>query len=243
MPPLPAPPLPGRSTAGRDADGAGERAGAGAGATGWTVLVPIKPLADAKTRLRGAVDADLHADLVLAMARDTVAAALACPDVATVAVVTGEPAVAAAVGAQGAVVVPEPAAPDAARTAGGLNAALAHGAAAVGDGWVAAMPADLPALRPAELAAALRTARAAGRPGYVADADGTGTVLLTAVPGTSLRPRFGPGSAEAHARGGAATFGGDWPSLRRDVDTPDDLGAAAALGLGEHTAFLMNAVR
>jgi 2-phospho-L-lactate guanylyltransferase len=202
---------------------------------GWTVLVPIKPLAAAKTRLRGAVEEGLHAELVLAMARDTVAAALACPDVATVAVVTGEPAVAAAVTAQGALVVPEPA-----PVGGALNAALAHGAAAVGDGWVAAMPADLPALRPAELATALRAARAAGRPGYVADAMGTGTVLLTTVPGTALRPRFGPGSAEAHARGGAVPLTGEWPSLRRDVDSPDDLGQAATLGLGAHTAAVLS---
>jgi len=218
IPPNPGLCLPARKTQGR-----------------WTVLVPIKPLAVAKTRLRGAVEECLHADLVLAMARDTVAAALACPDVTTVAVVTGEPVVADAVAAQGATVVPEPA-----PVGGALNAALTHGATVVGDGWVAALPADLPALRPAELATALRAAHAAGRPGYVADAAGTGTVLLTAVAGTPLRPRFGPDSAQAHARGGAVPLVGDWPSLRRDVDSPDDLGLATALGLGAHTAAVLS---
>ena len=34
---------------------------------------------------------------------------------------------------------------------------------------------------------------------------------------------------------GALALSGDWPGLRRDVDTGDDLCAAAELGLGVHT--------
>ncbi|MEH0939236.1 2-phospho-L-lactate guanylyltransferase, partial [Micromonospora sp. CPCC 205543] len=133
-------------------------------------------------------------------------------------------------------VVPD--APDA-----GLNAALRHGAAAAAaDAWVAALTADLPALRPAELAAALTAAAtppAVRR--FVADAPGTGTVLLTAPPGVALAPRFGVDSARAHAASGALPLTGPWPSLRRDVDTAADLAAARRLGLGPGTAALTTA--
>ncbi|MGW1453349.1 2-phospho-L-lactate guanylyltransferase, partial [Micromonospora sp. NPDC002411] len=70
---------------------------------------------------------------------------------------------------------------------------------------------------------------------------GSGTVLLTAPPGVPLDPRFGVGSAVAHAASGALPLTGDWPSLRRDVDTPTDLATAIRLGLGPHTAALVAA--
>ncbi|MCN0180088.1 2-phospho-L-lactate guanylyltransferase, partial [Salinispora arenicola] len=42
----------------------------------------------------------------------------------------------------------------------------------------------------------------------------------------------------AHAASGALALLGDWPSLRRDVDTTTDLAEAARLGLGPRTALL-----
>ncbi|MDG4817873.1 2-phospho-L-lactate guanylyltransferase [Micromonospora sp. WMMD956] len=200
----------------------------------WTVVVPVKRLGVAKSRLRGALPAVPHEELALALAADTVAAVRACPAVAGVVVVTRDARVAAAVRAAGVRVVPD--APDA-----GLNAAFRLGAAvAAGGGWVAGLTADLPALRPAELTAALR-AIAAGPPGvrrFVADAPGSGTVLLATPAGVPLDPRFGVGSAAAHEAGGALPLAGDWPTLRRDVDTAADLAAAARLGLGPRTAAL-----
>ncbi|WBB98464.1 MULTISPECIES: 2-phospho-L-lactate guanylyltransferase [unclassified Solwaraspora] len=221
----------------------------------WSVVLPVKRLAVAKSRLRGALDGVPHEELALALARDTVAAALACPLVAEVVVVTSDPAATAALGALGARTVadPELAAPDLAAPdlgapeVSGLNAAVAHGAATVGGSRpVAALTADLPALRPAELAAALDTDTASAvdtagtraRRWFVPDAAGTGTVLLAAAVGTALRPGFGAGSAVRHQRSGAVRRGGDWPTLRRDVDTAADLADAARLGLGRHTAAL-----
>ncbi|SBV27412.1 2-phospho-L-lactate guanylyltransferase [Micromonospora krabiensis] len=197
------------------------------------MVVPVKPLTAAKSRLRGALPRVRHEELALALAADTVRAVLACPAVAEVVVVTDDARVAATARAAGARVLPDPA-------DGGLNAALRHGASAAhGGGWVAALTADLPALRPDDLAAALRAAQdgpAVRR--FVADAPGDGTVLLAAPPGTPLDPRFGVGSAAAHAASGALRLSGDWPSLRRDVDTAADLAAATALGLGPRTAAL-----
>ncbi|WP_091393106.1 2-phospho-L-lactate guanylyltransferase [Micromonospora saelicesensis] len=204
----------------------------------WAVVVPVKRLAVAKSRLRGALPGVPHEELALALAADTLRAVLACPAVAEALVVTDDDRVAAAARAAGARVLPDE--PDA-----GLNAAFRHGAARVPAGWVAGITADVPALRPAELAGALLAAQN-GRPGvrrFLPDAPGGGTVLLTAGPGVPLDPRFGVGSAVAHAASGALPLDGDWPSLRRDVDTAADLAAAARLGLGPRTAALMAAGR
>jgi 2-phospho-L-lactate guanylyltransferase len=205
----------------------------------WSLVVPAKLLSRAKTRLApltarfGDGAPARHRELVLAMLADTVAAALTSPAVAGVLVVTDDPGVGDLVRSLGARTVPDT--PDR-----GLNAALAHGAAAARDAGaraVAAMSSDLPALRPAELTAAL--AGVTGR-GFVADAEGTGTTLLCAATG-ELDPHFGPGSAAAHLRSGAVPLDGDWPGLRRDVDTAADLDAAGGLGLGSRTARLLAA--
>jgi 2-phospho-L-lactate guanylyltransferase len=204
----------------------------------WSIVVPAKRLAVAKTRLRpltaglGSGATDAHEELVLDLLADTVAAALSCPAVGSVLVVTDEPAAADVVRALGARTVADT--PDR-----GLNAALEHGAALAGGESVAALSSDLPALRAQELAEALaeaealRQAAAAARC-FVPDAHGTGTTLLTAV-GTALAPRFGPESARAHRGSGARQLTGHWPGLLRDVDTEDDLRAALALGAGPRT--------
>ncbi|MBY8870876.1 2-phospho-L-lactate guanylyltransferase [Micromonospora sp. PLK6-60] len=205
----------------------------------WTVVVPVKRLDAAKSRLRGALPGVPHDALALALAADTVRAVRACPLVTAVLVVTADPRAGAELAELGARVVPD--LPDA-----GLNAAFRHGAAAAGDGTgVAGITADLPALRPAELAQALAAAQA-GPPGvrrFVADAPGTGTVLLAAPRGVPLDPRFGGGSAAAHAASGALPLAGAGPSLRRDVDTAADLATAARIGLGPASAALVATAR
>ncbi len=222
----------------------------------WSVVVPVKRLEWAKSRLRAtlaAAEADPerataarpaspavraeHRTLVLAMVLDTVAGALACPTVDQVLAVTDDVRAVAALRRLGAVCVADT--PDA-----GLNPALAHGAVealrrAPGHG-VAVLAGDLPALRPAELAEALAAAAAAvaGR-AYVADVAGSGTTLLAAARGTPLAPEYGAGSAAAHAASGARTLTGHWASLRQDVDTADDLARAIGLGVGPHVAALL----
>jgi 2-phospho-L-lactate guanylyltransferase len=199
----------------------------------WSIVVPAKRLAVAKTRLRpltDVADAGAHHALVLALLADTVAAAVSCAAVGTVLVVTDDPAAADVVRGIGARTVPDE--PDR-----GLNPALEHGARSAPGPAVAALSSDLPALRPAELEAALRAAESAAARCFVADADGTGTTLLTAV-GTGLDPRFGPNSARAHRASGARELAGDWPGLVRDVDTDADLRSALALGTGPRTATL-----
>ncbi|WP_030910641.1 2-phospho-L-lactate guanylyltransferase [Streptomyces sp. NRRL F-5126] len=204
----------------------------------WSLVVPLKPLTLAKSRLAPAADAAQRHRLALAFAQDTVAAAIAADAVAGVVVVTDDGDAADALAALGARVVPD-------SPAAGLNAALAHGAHTVRAGRpgarVAALNADLPALRPAELTRVLHSAAAFPR-AFLADAAGIGTTLLAACAECALRPAFGGPSRLRHAAGGAAEILlRDVDSVRRDVDTAADLRAAAALGLGPHTARVCGA--
>jgi 2-phospho-L-lactate/phosphoenolpyruvate guanylyltransferase len=204
----------------------------------WTVLVPMKRLDLAKSRLRGALSGVDHDRLVLAIAADTLVAVLASPAVARVVVVTADPTAAEVAGGLGAQVVMD--VPDA-----GLNPALAYAATVIRPGGlagsvagVAAVTSDLPALQASELTEALLVAERSPHPGrsYVTDRAGTGTVLLAAPAGQLLEPCFGGRSAAAHAASGAVALTQEWPSLRCDVDTPSDLGEAFVLGVGRHTS-------
>ncbi|MDI5968454.1 2-phospho-L-lactate guanylyltransferase [Streptomyces sp. SL13] len=206
--------------------------------TVWDLVVPLKPLRLAKSRLAGAAGDAVRPGLALAFAQDTVAAALACRAVRAVTVVTDDPVAGAELAGLGARIVPD-------TPAAGLNAALAHGAAAIRrdapDAAVAALGADLPALRPAELAAVLDAAAAAGR-AFLPDAAGIGTTLLAAAAGLALAPAFGGPSRARHRASGAReirTPGVD--SVRRDVDTAEDLAVALGLGVGPRTALAASA--
>jgi 2-phospho-L-lactate guanylyltransferase len=205
------------------------------------LVVPVKPLAKAKSRLRGAADGGIgepraHARLAMALLRDTIDAVRAAPVVRRLLVVSSDPVVSAELGVFGIDVAPD-------GPVSGLNPAYERGAALLREddpaAAVGALQADLPALRPDELdeavAAALALFAAGVRRAFVADAEGTGTTFLLAAPGTALDPRFGVGSARRHERSGAHPLHGSWPGLRRDVDTAADLREATALGVGEHT--------
>src|SRR5262245_35191402 len=86
----------------------------------WSLVVPVKVLARAKSRL--AVLAGPHRPaLALAMAADTVAAALACPVVDRVIAVTDDAEAAGVLAGLGALVIED-------EPGRGLNPALRHGA-------------------------------------------------------------------------------------------------------------------
>jgi 2-phospho-L-lactate/phosphoenolpyruvate guanylyltransferase len=197
----------------------------------WTVLLPVKALPAAKSRLLPASrDRAAHRRLVEAMRADTLSAARAAQGVARVLVVADRPGLVV----DGHVLV---------QTRPGLNGALAEAAEHAARRWpedgIAALVGDLPALRPGELAAALAEAAAYPR-SYVPDAAGTGTTMLAVGPGSALEPAFGPGSAGRHAA--AATLLRAAAGLRSDVDTEADLRAAVELGLGPATAAALGVV-
>ncbi|QJT04282.1 2-phospho-L-lactate guanylyltransferase [Streptomyces asoensis] len=199
----------------------------------WTLVIPLKPLALAKSRLADTATDGLRPGLALAFAEDTVAAALASPAVRDVAVVTDDALAGRVLAALGArIVTDEP--------RGGLNAALTHGAAAVRafrpDSPLAALNADLPALRPSELARVLDAAGEFPR-SFLPDAAAIGTTLLAVAAGRELLPAFGTDSRARHRSSGAVELRPEGvDSVRQDVDTGEDLRAALSLGVGPRTA-------
>ncbi|WP_245757316.1 2-phospho-L-lactate guanylyltransferase [Amycolatopsis xylanica] len=202
------------------------------------LVVPLKPPRDGKSRLRGALtspgDDVHHAELVLALALDTLTAATAAPGVRRVLVVAADPEAIESVKSLSVEIVAEPG-------AGGLNAAYQYGESVLRAGdpnvIVGALQADLPALRAVDLGAAI--ALAGGRRAFSPDRQGTGTTFLISAPGLPLDPLFGVGSAGRHANSGALTLDARL-SLRSDVDTADDLLEARLLGVGEHTKAILD---
>ena len=205
----------------------------------FCVVVPVKPPARAKTRL-GSLGDEARRALVSAFARDTVSASLASPMVGAVLVVTDDHVLARDARDLGAEAVPDGLAED-------LNATLVQGAAEVRRRWPrlarAALCADLPALRPQELALALQVASTCPA-AFVPDVAGDGTTMFAATTEDGFTPQFGAGSRQAHRAVGAHEIVDlDLPGLRRDVDTPDDLREALRLGVGEHTARACDGLR
>jgi len=203
-------------------------------AHGWTVVVPVKGGPDAKSRLAGHVADGARRALADALAGDTLEAVLATPSVGCVVVVTNDVRLVPEPGGSGprVVHVGDPGL--------GLGAAVRAGLDAAPVGPTAVLLGDLPALRATDLDAVLVDASGYER-GFVPDAEGTGTTLLTGRSPAHLRPRFGPGSASAHREAGHVPLDAR-PSLRQDVDTAADLDGAAVLGVGPRTsAFLERA--
>jgi 2-phospho-L-lactate guanylyltransferase len=200
----------------------------------FAVLIPVKPVATAKSRLASLGDG-VRRELVAAFVVDTADAASACPRVPQVLVVTDDALLARGLAALGI-----PALPDG--TSGDLNASLRQGAAELARRFPALRPAalcaDLPALRAAELGDLLAEVPARGA-AFLADAAGVGTTFYTADRPAAFDPRFGPRSRLAHLESGARELpAAPGSSLRRDVDTPQDLASALALGVGARTRLV-----
>lgn len=186
----------------------------------WTVVIPVKGTPSAKSRLGAS------SELSLAIALDSVEAAVGAVGAARVIVVTS-PAIAGDFDALGVRVVVDEGA--------GLNAAVMQGVAAADTHAVAALLGDVPAMRAEELIAALELAE--HHPlAFVPDADNDGTVLVTALRSGSHRPAFGTHSRAAHLAAGYVELGIPLDSgLRRDVDTAEQL-AALSSRVGWRTA-------
>ncbi|WP_343603231.1 2-phospho-L-lactate guanylyltransferase [Mycobacterium sp.] len=197
------------------------------------LLIAVKRLAAAKTRLSPLFSASTRESVVLAMLADTLTAAAGVRALRGITVITPDAAAAAEAARLGADVLPDPTPeghPDP------LNNALAAAARQMSQSLanIVVLQGDLPALQTPELAEAIVAARRHQR-SFVADRPGTGTTALCAF-GVGLDPRFGPDSAARHRHSGAIELTGAWPGLRCDIDTPDDLAAARRLGVGPATS-------
>jgi 2-phospho-L-lactate guanylyltransferase len=206
------------------------------------MIMPVKALRRAKSRLRGVADGGrgeqaAHAGLVLAMLADTLAAVTATRGVRRILVITSDGTVADEVRGTGAELLGDP--------THSLNGALDLAAARLREADPAcplgALGSDLPALRPPELEAAIH-GLGRGR-WFCPDRHGVGTTLLLAGAGRALEPRFEGLSAAAHTATGARRLPCPTPSLACDVDTLADLAAASGLGLGSRTRALTGSDR
>ncbi|AEV76356.1 2-phospho-L-lactate guanylyltransferase [Mycolicibacterium rhodesiae NBB3] len=197
------------------------------------LVIAVKRLTAAKTRLAPIFSAATREGVVLAMLIDTITAATAVRAVQSITVVTPDDVAADAARQLGARVIDDPT-PSGHRNP--LNNAISAAEEAVRGETsnLVVLQGDLPALQPQELSEAIAAARTYPR-SFVGDRHGTGTSALIAL-GVALDPRFGPDSAQRHRHSGAIELTGAWPGLRCDIDTPDDLLVARRLGVGATTA-------
>jgi 2-phospho-L-lactate/phosphoenolpyruvate guanylyltransferase len=200
----------------------------------FAVLVPVKRTALAKSRLRGLGDQPRR-QLAAAFAADTVSAVIACEAVARVLVATDDHLLAQVLRDVGADVIPD--------GTTDLNGTLVQAAAEMhrrDPGLrLAAVCADLPALRAEELGRALAAAEADVM-SFVADQERAGTTTVVAPDLQTFRPAFGKGSRAEHLAAGAFEIDGpDLAGLRRDVDDPAELNEALRLGVGPRTSAVV----
>jgi 2-phospho-L-lactate guanylyltransferase len=196
----------------------------------YVVLLPVKPPAQGKTRL--GVHPDRRRALAAAFALDTARACLAAGSVHTVLAITDDAQFADHLRDAGCATIPDGVAHD-------LNETLRLAAAEARRRWPDDVPvavcADLPALLPADLDAALSWGSGAR---FVADHEHIGTTLYTA-PYDAFEPHFGRESGRAHRDSGADEVPGDLASLRLDVDDDAALAEAQVLGVGAHTRLAL----
>jgi len=184
-----------------------------------TVLVPLKPLAEAKSRFQAAYDADARSALVRAMLTDVLTAVRQAHD-GPLLLVTADLAydgLAARFEGQRL--------EDRARGYNGAVSAALRAEAVRAAGAALVLPADLPRATPEDIARVLRALRTAEVVLVAAHDGGTGALALR--PPEAITPAFGLGSAAAHleaARAASRRFEElDCASLAFDVDTPADL--------------------
>lgn len=222
-------------------------------AGGWTIVVPVKSLDRAKSRLGPSLSPDSRRTLAMAMAADVVSTCVATPGVSAVRVVSSDPEVAALATRLGAEFVVE--GHGVRRVAGDgdgegdgrsdpLNAALAVALDGV-PGPVGVVTADLPELDSGLLGRVLRSA--ARHPhSIVADHQGEGTTMaFWAATHTGDRVcRFGVDSARRFRdEGGAVAIpvtGPSWDAASRDVDVPGDLSRLRGRRVGAATSIALH---
>ncbi len=204
------------------------------------LVIAVKRLTAAKTRLAPVFSAATRENVVLAMLVDTIRAASAVAALQAITVVTPDDVAADAARDLGAQVMTDPT-PEGHRDP--LNNAITAAEAVVREATpnIVALQGDLPALQPQELAEAIVAAQGYRR-SFVGDRHGTGTSALFAF-GVALDPHFGSDSAQRHRNSGAIELTGAWPGLRCDIDTPDDLLVARRLGVGAATAHAIGRPR
>lgn len=194
--------------------------------TGVRAVVPIRSLADGKTRLAGVLSDTERETLNREMLRHCLQILATCRGIGHVSVVTRDDGAAELAAHHGADVVRETA-------PAGLNAALSEALATLGNADAALiLPADLPRLAVDDVEAVLATKTAIV---VAPDNARSGTNALLLRPPNVIGPVFGPDSfglhLEAAASAGLKASVVQRPGLAFDLDTPEDYSSWRTEGL------------
>ena len=197
--------------------------------TGTIAIVPVKGLAGAKSRLASVLSPAARRRLVVQMLGDVLAALAATPAVTRTLVVTPDAEVAAIARTKGAEIIHE-------HTPISLNGALRtalHASGCHADARCLLLPADVPLVTPAEIAALLGVDPAHSpvlpthRVTIAPSNDGGGTNALVLADHDVMGPSFGPDSFKRHLEMAEALHLSPrvvrLPGLGFDIDTPEDL--------------------
>lgn len=200
--------------------------------TGIWCVIPIKDLANAKTRLSPALSPEERQALFCAMAEDVLEAAAGAKSLAGVLVLTNDPQATALARRYGARVDTEP-------DNVGQSEAVARAAAllqAEGADGVLTLPADAPLVTAHEIDGVLAR-HPATRPAMtiVPDHARRGSNCLVLTPGDLIPLHFGhvsfaPHLDEAERIGVTPNVIADFPGIALDIDTPGDLAMALEAG-------------
>ena len=191
---------------------------------GAIAIVPVKDLADAKSRLAAVLSPDARRRLVVQMLGDVLAALAATPAVTRTLVVTPDAEVAAIARAKGAEIIHED-------TPISLNGALRtalHASGCHADARCLLLPADVPLVTPDEIAVLLKGELESLHRVVIAPShDGGGTNALVLADHDVMGPSFGPDSFKRHLQLAEALHLSPravrLPGLGFDIDTPEDL--------------------
>jgi 2-phospho-L-lactate guanylyltransferase len=183
-------------------------------------IIPVKTLAQAKSRLGTLLSASERRALVLAMLSDVLDSLTTAQKIDRVGLISADPAVLAYAAARGV----EALADHTTDLNAALEQAAAHYAARGADATLV-LPADVPLIQPYEIDALISEHTSRGL--VIAPSRDGGTNALLVGPALALPFLFGAGSlarhlAAAHERGLAARVFRS-PGLEIDVDRPDDL--------------------
>ena len=214
----------------------------------WAV-VPFRGPVGSKRRLASLLDPSERERLSLAMLADVLDVLLMTPDIERVLLLTPSLADDAWPDHDRLTVVEEPRATNGTIDVGGLNAALRHAqqlAEAGGTDGLLIVPADLPTLGQADVAAILEAAEAASVV-IAPDRAAQGTNALFLVPPLALAPSFGEGSNAQHRllaeRAGLSLAVVERPGLGLDLDTPADVAVLLASHHDGRAATLLRELR
>lgn len=189
-------------------------------------LLPIKNLTGVKTRLENVLSADERRLLVKAMAEDVVAALKATRGLASIAVVTHDPSVAAWARSRQLDLIDDSAAT-------GLSSAItlaARSSMVAGAQAILVVLADTPRATSNEFDAVLKVHRKADEGAHLVlcpSRDGDGSNCLLVAPPDAMTFHYGRGSAAAHTQAahtaGLAVTRLEHPGIAHDIDTEADL--------------------